>query len=173
VQRARDALAADGVAPENQRVVRIAECRYQGQGFELRGTMPDGPLTTENRTSLLASFHERHRQDYGHAFEDQEVEVITLRVVASAGIGALSWPEAAAGGGRNPEDALLYRRATTFDDGRTHETPRFERSRLKAGQHIDGPAIVIQTDSTTLVPPGHEATVAQSGNLHVREVAEP
>lgn len=128
VQRARDALAADGVAPENQRVVRIAECRYQGQGFELRGTMPQGPLTLENRAELLASFHERHRQDYGHAFEDQEVEVITLRVVASAGIGALSWPEAAVGEGRNPADALLYRRATTFDDGQSYETPRFERA---------------------------------------------
>ena len=66
---------------------------------------------------------------------------------------------------------MLYRRATTFDDGRTYETPRFDRSKLKAGQHIDGPAIVIQTDSTTIVPPGYEATVAQSGNLHVREVA--
>ncbi|MDE0051379.1 MAG: hydantoinase/oxoprolinase family protein [Rhodospirillales bacterium] len=172
VQRARDALAADGVAPEHQRVVRIAECRYQGQGFELRGTMPDGALTLDNKTALLASFHERHRQDYGHAFEDQEVEVITLRVVASAGIGALSWPEAPAGEGRNPEDALLYRRATTFDDGQTYETPRFDRGRLRAGQHMEGPAIVIQTDSTTIVPPGYEATVGQSGNLHVREVAQ-
>ena len=172
VRRAQEALAADGVAPEHQRVVKVAECRYQGQGFELRGTMPEDPLTLANRSELLASFHERHRQDYGHAFEDQEVEVITLRVVASAGIGALSWPEAPAGGGRNPEDALLYRRATTFDDGRTYETPRFDRGRLKGGQHIDGPAVVIQTDSTTLVPPGHEAMVAPSGNLHVREVAE-
>ena len=172
VRRAQEALAADGVAPEHQRVVKIAECRYQGQGFELRGTMPDGPLTLDNRAELLASFHERHRQDYGHAFEDQEVEVITLRVVASAGIGALSWPEAPQGGGRNPEDALLYRRATTFDDGHSYETPRFDRGKLKGGQHIDGPAIVIQTDSTTLVPPGYEAMVAPSGNLHVREVAE-
>ena len=171
-QRARESLAADGVAPEDQRLVKIAECRYQGQGFELRGTMPEGALTLENRGELLASFHERHRQDYGHAFEDQEVEVITLRVVASAGIGALSWPEAPTGGGREPVDALLYRRATTFDDGRTHETPRFDRTRLRAGQHIDGPAIVIQTDSTTLVPPGYEVMVARSGNLHVREVAK-
>ena len=172
VQRACEALAADGVAPEKQRIVRIAECRYQGQGFELRGTMPDEPLTQENKAELLASFHDRHRQDYGHAFEDQEVEVITLRVVASAGIGALGWPEARAGGGRNPESALLYRRATIFDDGRNHETPRFDRGRLEAGQCIDGPAIVIQTDSTTLVPPGHEALVAPSGNLHVRELAD-
>ena len=172
VRRAQEALAADGVAPEHQRVVKIAECRYQGQGFELRGTMPDGALTLDNRSELLASFHERHRQDYGHAFEDQEVEVITLRVVASAGIGALSWPEAPAGSGRNPVDALLYRRTTTFDDGHTYETPRFDRGRLKAGQLIDGPAIVIQTDSTTLVPPGYEAMVAPSGNLHVGEVAE-
>ncbi len=171
VQRARDALAADGVAPARQRIVKVAECRYQGQGFELRGVMPDGPLTLENRAHLLASFHDQHQQDYGHAFEDQEVEVITLRVVASAGIGALRWPALAPGNGRDSEDALLYRRSTTFDDGTSHDTPRFDRNKLKAGQNVDGPALVIQTDSTTLVPPDHQAIVAPSGNLHVKEVA--
>ena len=171
VRRARDALAADGVARAEQRIEKIAECRYQGQGFELRGAMPDSPLTLDNRSALLSSFHERHRRDYGHAFEDQEVEVITLRVTASAGTGALRWPGAAPGKGGNPREALLYTRATTFDDGTTHDTPRFDRSALGASQRIDGPAVVVQTDSTTLVPPGHEAVVARSGNLHVREAA--
>jgi N-methylhydantoinase A len=63
---------------------------------------------------------------------------------------------------------VLYVRPTTFDDGQTVETPRYDRTKLKAEQTVDGPAIIIQTDSTTLVPPGFEARVSTYGNLHVR-----
>ncbi len=167
VAQVQDALAADGIAPADQRITKIAECRYQGQGFELRGTMPDAPLTTENKSTLLASFHAQHKQDYGHAFEDQEVEVITLRVVGTAESEPLRWPTLAAGEGRNPEEARLYVRSTTFDDGGAVETPRYDRAKLRAGQAIDGPAVIIQQDSTTLIPPGYEATVSTLGNLHV------
>ncbi len=173
VREARDALAADGVPAAARRIAKVAECRYRGQGFELRGGMPEGPLTLENRDALLASFHAQHRQDYGHAFEDQDVEIITLRVVATVAMDTLRWPETPASEGRNPDDAELYSRTTIFDDGEARETPRFDRGRLRAGQFIDGPAIVIQTDSTTLVPPGCEAAVARSGNLHVREAGTP
>jgi N-methylhydantoinase A len=97
--------------------------------------------------------------------------VITLRVVAAAATEPLNWPKLEAGTGRNPDDALMYVRKTTFDTGETHDTPRFDRTGLKAGQAIDGPAIVVQQDSTTLIPPGYEAAVSEFGNLHVREVA--
>ena len=168
VAQASEALAADGVAEGQQRILRIAECRYQGQGFELRGELPDGRLTLANRAALLDSFHEQHRLDYGHAFTDQNVEVITLRAIASVETEALKWPMLETDTARNPKDAVLYVRATTFDDGQTVETPRYDRSKLKAEQTVNGPAIIIQTDSTTLVPPGFEARVSAYGNLHVR-----
>jgi N-methylhydantoinase A len=168
---ADDALAADGVAPEAREFTRIAECRYQGQGFELRADLPDGAVTSGNRQVVIENFHVSHRRDYGHAFEDQKVEIITLRVVAIVATEKLRWPKLTAGEGRNPPDALMYVRPTTFDDGETIETPRYDRGKLKAGQTIAGPAIVIQHDSTTLIPPGHAAEVSDYGNLHVRETA--
>lgn len=171
VKLASASLSADGVAQAEQRFIRVAECRYQGQGFELRAEMPSEPLNTENKRVVIENFHNAHRQDYGHAFEDQAVEVITLRVVAAAATEPLNWPKLETGTGRNPDDALMYVRQTTFDTGETHDTPRFDRSGLKAGQAIDGPAIVVQQDSTTLIPPGYEAAVSEFGNLHVREVA--
>ena len=130
--------------------------------------MPDAPLTEANKQSLVDSFHDQHRQDYGHAFEEQEVEVITLRVVAVVEMEPLSWPALEAGEGRNPKSALLYTRPTTFEAGERHDTPRYDRAKLRAGQSIDGPAIVVQHDSTTLIPPGFEASVSGYGNLHVR-----
>ena len=168
VAEAQAALAADGVPAEHQAFVRVAECRYLGQGFELRAEMPEGPLTAENCHVVIDNFHRQHTLDYGHAFEETPVEAITLRVIARAKTEPVGWPSLERGSGRNPQAAWLYARPTTYDDGQTVETPRFDRAKLQAGQAIDGPAIVVQHDSTTLIPPGYEAMVSEYGNLHIR-----
>ncbi|MEC9453764.1 MAG: hydantoinase/oxoprolinase family protein [Pseudomonadota bacterium] len=171
VALAADALAADGVTERERQFTRIAECRYQGQGFELRAEFPVGVIDGDNKQVLIDNFHESHRRDYGHAFEDQNVEIITLRVIALAAMAKLTWPKLATGTGENPKYAVMYVRPTTFDGGDTLETPRYDRAKLAAGQSISGPAIVIQHDSTTLIPPGHTAEISEFGNLHVREKA--
>ena len=147
--QASQALAADGVPQAQRRFVRIAECRYVGQGFELRAELPEGKLTLDNRKVAIDNFHTEHRQVYGHAFEDQDVELITLRVVARVPEEPVEWPALEEASSANPKEAMLYTRRTVFDDGTTHETPRYARFKLKAGHVIDGPAIVVQTDSTT------------------------
>ena len=166
---ARAALAADGIPPPEHKLQRIAECRYQGQGFELRAAMPAETLTLANHGQVIANFHHQHTHDYGHAFEGTPVEVITLRVIATADTEPIGWPPLAEADGAAPEDAFLYSRPTTFDGGETVEAPRFDRARLKAGHTLTGPAIVVQRDSTTLIPPRHDCTVSRHGNLHIRE----
>ena len=164
----RARLAADGVAADKQRFHRIAECRYQGQGFELRAAMPDGALTLANKQAVMDSFHAQHRQDYSYAFEDGMVEVMTLRVIGVADVAPLRWPKLAAANGTDIDAAFLYRRPTTFDDGRTVDTPRYDRLRLQAGHALTGPAIVVQHNSTTLIPPGFDARISDYGNIHIR-----
>ena len=171
VALASAALAADGVAAAERKFIRIAECRYQGQGFELRAEFPTGMVEAGNKQVLIDNFHESHRRDYGHAFEDQNIEIITLRVIAVAAAERLNWPKLAPGNGQNPKHAVMYARPTTFDGGDTLETPRYDRAKLAAGQSVSGPAIVIQQDSTTLIPPGYAAEVSEFGNLHIRETA--
>lgn len=162
-------LVADGVPSAQHHCVRIGECRYVGQGFELRAELPAGELTLANRQAMLDNFHQEHRQLYGHAFEDQNVELITLRVIARVPEDPITWPTLADAADANPTAAWLYSRRTVFDDGAAHETPRYARNRLRAGHIIEGPAIVVQIDSTTLIPPGWVANVHRSGNLHIRE----
>jgi len=166
-QLCRERLLADGVPPEKHRFVKIAECRYQGQGFELRADMPSGPLTPENKDVVMENFHQQHRQDYGYAFEGSLVEIVTLRVVGVAEVKSLEWPKLATTDGAGIEDAYLFSRPTTFDDGQTLDAPRYARSKLRADDQVTGPAIIIQHNSTTLVPPGSTARVHESGNLHV------
>lgn len=158
-------LAADGIAPEGQRFERIAECRYVGQGFELRVAVPEGPFTADTAQEMARRFFVVHRTEYGHAFEDQAVQMVTLRVIGSSTSDTLRLPVLEKGGRRNPSEAALYARPTTFDDGETIQTPRFDRMKLRSQDTIAGPAVIVQQNSTTIVPPGFVATVMKLGDL--------
>jgi N-methylhydantoinase A len=164
---AREQLLSDGVPAEMHRFTIVAECRYVGQGFELRAAMPDGPLNETNVHSIIKNFFDVHKQAYGHAFEDQLVEIITLRVVGSAAIETLKLPELAHGGRANPKTAELYTRNTVFDDGKAVPTPRYDRAKLLADDVVSGPALIVQHNSTTLVPPGYSASVLSHGDMRI------
>src|SRR5215471_14316628 len=81
VESCRRDLDKDGVPAERQKFQRLAECRYHGQGFELRAQLPAGKVTAANLSEVIAGFHQQHRLDYGYHFEDGEVEMITVRVI--------------------------------------------------------------------------------------------
>lgn len=157
--------------PENaRRYQRIAECRYVGQGFELRAKIPDGLVTADNASFIIDSFFDAHKKVYGHAFKDQFCELITLRIIATAEVETLEIPELEKGGTTNPPAALMYTRKTVFDNGDAVETPRYKRSELLAGDRVNGPAIIIQHNSTTIVPPGYGANVEAFGDLLISAV---
>ena len=166
-QEAATQLEADGIPAERQRYTRIAECRYVGQGFELRAQLPDEALTPANVGVAIRNFYAAHRQVYGHAFEDQSVEVVTLRVVASADVESLRLPDLPKGGRTDPAEARLYVRETIFDDGSAVPTPRYQRSKLLDGDIVNGPALVVQHNSTTLLPPAYRAVVLSHGDMHI------
>jgi len=166
--KANAQLDADGVAPELRQFRQVAECRYVGQGFELRAEVPRGALGPDVAKTVIDNFYKVHKQVYGHAFKDQSCELVTMRLVASVAVDTLSSPELAKGGRSNPADALMYSRRTVFDDGQALDTPRYQRENLLADDVITGPALVIQHNSTTLVPPGYIATVMTYGDMLIR-----
>ena len=166
-EECRRDLENDGVPRERQKFERIAECRYHGQGFELRAAIPDGEITAENAGEIISNFHEQHRLDYGYAFDDGEVELITLRVIGKDEVAPLEVAKLKGANGSGVEGARLYERETTFDTGDRRATPRYDREALRAGHRVGGPAIIIQHDSTTMVPPAYEAEVTEYGNLRI------
>ena len=161
-------LENDGTPPERQSFRRVAECRYHGQGFELRAEIPEGRLGAGEVARIIESFHAQHRLDYGYAFDDTEVELISVRVIGTDRIEPLRLRPLERANGASGDSAVLYSRPTTFDDGATADTPRYDRGRLKAGHRVAGPAVLVQHDSTVLVPPAYAAEVSEYGSLHVR-----
>ena len=162
-------LDQDNVPKDKRQYEYIMECRYLGQGFELRAKMPNEPLTTKNVQVVIDNFYDVHKQQYGHAFKDQITEAITVRVVASADVEKLQLNKLEKGGSKNPEYAHLYNRDTVFDDNKVVSTPRYDRGKLKSGDTISGPAVVTQHNSTTIIPPDYTATILEVGDILIEK----
>ena len=176
---ARDALAAEGFATDDMRIVRSADLRYFGQAWEVAVELPAG--TIDERTAAVAadSFHDAHEQRYGYSYRHatdrgttgrQTMEWVNVRVT---GIGPIARPalrELPAGDDR-PARALSGERTVIFGD-KAAECPIFERPRLAPGDALNGPAIVEEYGATTVVYPGQRIVVDRLGNLILTRAAE-
>ncbi|MEL7504835.1 MAG: hydantoinase/oxoprolinase family protein [Cyanobacteria bacterium J06554_6] len=167
-------LRADGFSPEQMTLQRFADCRYVGQGYELRALVPNGELDAATLETVWQQFHELHTAEYGHAFPENPVELVTLRVTGTGPMPKLSGlPVPTAG---DVKDAWLKTAVTYFRvNGQLekYSTNFFERDRLPAGGKIEGPAVIFQKDSTILLPPHSQTTVEANGNLRIRLATEP
>lgn len=167
-------LAADGVRPGDAAFHRAGDLRYVGQGYELRVPFPNEPLDAVGLAAAFARFGELHRAEYGHVFPNSPIEIVNIRVT---GIGRM--PKIAAP--RPPEDgriaaALVKAAPCAFRIGDRLErlpTPFYRRDLLPLDEPIAGPAIILQIDSTTVVPPAASLYADHSGNLILRLGVDP
>jgi N-methylhydantoinase A len=162
--QAREWLAAEGVQPAARRLTRLADLRYRHQGFELTVPWPERDLAVD---ALVARFHERHRQLYTYALADAPVEIVTLRVAAAGRVRRFTLPSLDR---RGTSRTRHPRRRVYFAGVGWKACPCIDRERLGVDAVVTGPAIVEQLDTTTVVPPGHRATVDRVGNLVIHAV---
>jgi N-methylhydantoinase A len=161
-------LRADGFAEGEMRLLRSADCRYVGQGYELRVAIPEGEVDEATVEQLWRDFHAIHALEYGHAFPNNPIDLVNLRVTGIGPMPKLGRPPAPPSGELG--QAWLKTAETHFRvDGRLERYPTdfYERDRLPAGAGIPGPAVIFQKDSTTLLPPNARATVDENGNIHI------
>jgi len=138
--------------------VRYADVRYEGQGWEL--TVPVGrPARLDD---VRRAFEEKHLATYGFTLEDRSVEVVLARVFAVIRRVKPSLPKPRALG----EPRVKVVRKVYFKDGWVN-TPVYWRDDLPVGYKIEGPAIVEEYDSTTVIPPGWVAVVGGHGELRI------
>jgi N-methylhydantoinase A len=114
---------------------------------------------------LGAGFAAAHQQLYGFLAEDEPMQLVTFRAEAT-GIVPKADVRPSADAGSDPREAEFGRREVRLrETGALVSCPLYDRSRLCAGNHIEGPAIVEQMDATTLIVPGATATVDRYLNL--------
>jgi N-methylhydantoinase A len=161
-------LDAELVPSDRRRFRRIVDARYRGQNFEVKVEC-DG-LGPGALASVADRFHQVHTREYGYAIEQRAIEFVSARVQA---VGAVEKaPQAPIEGGVSLGSALSGRRPVYIDRHFGWAEARvYEREKLPVGTAFEGPAIVNEMSSTTVVLPGQSGIVDPWGNLIVR-VAE-
>ncbi|MGD9765177.1 MAG: hydantoinase B/oxoprolinase family protein [Candidatus Binatia bacterium] len=157
-------LEADAV-PEARRLVRrLADCRYVGQGYEVRFDVPAGPIDEDWIAATTEAFHRAHQTEYGHRFA-AAVEVVNIRAIGIGRIDELTLAESDRAEG--PPVPKLHRDVIFDVDGKPDRrpTPFYDRADLRYGHRLEGPAIVEQYDTTTVIPPGLTAEIDRYGNI--------
>jgi N-methylhydantoinase A len=158
------ALAAEGVPQAEQRTSFEVDVRYHGQGLLL--PVPTGPEDGADLfENLGARFDALHEQLFTFTL-DVEHEFVNLRAVVEG-----LPPRVVSGrlpAGDVDAGAAVVGTQRVRVDGGEHEARVYERTRLRAGNRVPGPAIVMQMDTTTLVLPGHTGVVDDFGNILIR-----
>ena len=159
-------LEANGIPPERRRFRRSADMRYEKQGVEL--TVPlNGTVTEGGLAGLVADFHALHERLYTFSEPAQPVEIVNQRVEAAGLTDKFDLPELPAAPSVRPEPA--GERLACLDGDTLRATPTYRRETLLAGHRVEGPAIVDQLDSTTVLLPGQTGRADRYGNLLISE----
>ena len=163
----------DGIDADTIRFERFGDLRYVGQGYELRIGIAEGEVTAATVDAMFDRFHNQHEAEYGHFFAESPIEIVNVRVTGTGPTPKIDRPEPTKGG--TLDAALVKTDRTLFrvDDQLTEvDTAFYRREALPVDEAFNGPAIVLQTDSTTVIPPGHTATADSNGNLIIRPIKD-
>lgn len=148
-------LFAEGFSRENLIFERYLDMRYEGQSYEIMV-----PFDAE----YIDNFHSLHEKTYGYRNQDKIVEIVNIRLRARGIPEKPQFKKATEIDERLPEEAFLGEREVIFDQKATR-TRIIDRHRLLSGNKIDGPAIVVEYSSTTVIPPFTNALVDGYGNM--------
>jgi 5-oxoprolinase (ATP-hydrolysing) len=150
-------VAAQGVADDAIRLIRTAHLKYQGTDTPL-------PVALDASAVMADAFARQHHQHFGFVMPDCPLVVDAVSVEA-VGSGASIDPAAAAPIPVAPSLPRLNRTASTWLNGAWQTVPIEQRSALRPGDCLAGPAILVEATSTTVVEPGWRAEVTGRGDL--------
>lgn len=154
-RRAGADLDREGVDEMNRVMERYLDIRYEGQSYEIIV-----PFSRQFRES----FHALHEKAYGYCNREKPVEVVNVRL-RGRGIPQKPGFRILEEAGPEPEETAEAGRMEIFFSSRPYPTRLFHRDKLKAGNRIEGPAVLLEYSSTIVVPPFASAGVDRFGNV--------
>ncbi len=164
--RGRTLLTEAGVAPEAVSVTRRAEMRLLGQVHDITVPLPPDPLGPDALAPLTAAFEAEYVRLYSHLYRGSVIQAMNWRVLVSGPAPSLEVARLegvlATGPARKGSRPAYHAEAGGFLD-----TPVYDRYALRPGDRLEGPAIVEERESTTVVPPGDRLEVDPHLNLRL------
>jgi N-methylhydantoinase A len=163
----RAAIDGSSIAPRRIVLKRAADMRYVGQEHAVTVDLPLAVFAREDRSAIKRHFDAMHEQRYGTSAPEEQAEIVSLRSTVT-GIMRKPPQERIRRGKRVPDRAAATGRRRVYFDGAFRSTPTYARAALSAGNRMDGPALVEEHASTTVLLPGDTLEVDPYGNLLIR-----
>lgn len=162
VSKAEGELKNSGIAKDSSAITASADLRYVGQAYEICVQWPSFEIDADSLPEIVTRFHDEHNRLYSFFTAERAVEIVSLRVSATGKVAKPDLPKLKFSSAAPPKKA---ERMVVFRELGAVQCPVYERSQLAAGQVVQGPAVVEQRDSTTLVPPKWSAASDEFGYL--------
>jgi len=166
-QNGLDAIAATSVKPHKIVLKRALDMRYVGQEHPVTVELPMHIFQKQDRKAIKQHFDNDHMQRYGTSAPDENAEIVSLRVTVAGLMRKPPQKKIKKSSGAPPKSASTGTRKVWFD-GHFRNTPTYGRTELLAGHTINGPALIEEHASTTVLMPGDLMTVDDYGNLTIR-----
>jgi len=163
----RAELISDGIAEQTITSLFEVDIRYAGQAFEVPITIDAEILAKDGIAGLLTRFDEEHHRLFTFNMKTEH-EIVNVRAVA-LGV-AFDLPAARLPEGDGDPVAAKLRDHEVWIDGAMRPAVIYERAKLRAGDKISGPAIVVEMDATTLIEHDCFGTVDAVGNILINPV---
>jgi N-methylhydantoinase A len=157
-------LARSGANADAAHFVRTFDGRLVGQSWETPFVdVPEGPITTDAVEEMVRSFHDTYERRNGNRFPAFPVQGVTWRVQLVVPTQKVEYEQVAAGNGQSPSAMGSIVIHHLYGDA--VEATEIDRSGLRRGDRIEGPAVVREPMSTTFVPAGRVLTTGAYGEL--------
>lgn len=162
-QKAADWLRSEISGSSPPELMYSVDMRYFRQGYEITLDINLDQLRKEGFSYLMLLFNEYHKKLYGFSLEEAKYEIVNLRVTGRARLPRPKMPEGDLEG-ENADHAVIGEQKIYFK-GEWLDGLIYDRSKLKPGNALVGPAIVLEYDSTVVLRRGFRATVDKFFNL--------
>ncbi len=134
---------------------KYLDMRYRGQAYE---------ITVPFEKNFIESFHRLHQKSYGYCNRERTVEIVNIRLRAKGRTQKPVLPKSTVFSERVASEALIDTRAVVFD-GQKIKTDIISREKLVSGNIIEGPSLLVEYSSTTVIPPHVSGKVDEYGNI--------
>lgn len=165
-EQAIEEFTAEHIERSQVHFLRYGRCRYQNQEHFVEFALPDGEITPDQVDAIIEDFHTNYEREYTYRL-DAPAELVCYHLVAIAEVDKLR-PEKRPTTGRKLEATIKGKREVDFVEAGIHQATIYDGVALEPGMSFAGPAIIEESGTTVVIPPGLPCHVDDYGNYFVQ-----
>ena len=165
-EQAIQEFAAENIERSRMHFLRYGRCRYQNQEHFVEIALPDGAITSAQIDTIVENFRTNYEREYTYRL-DAPAELVCYHLVAIAEVDKLK-PEVHPRTGRKVEAAVKGKREVDFVEAGIHQATIYNSDTLEPGMSFVGPAIIEESGTTVVLPPGLPCHIDDYGNYCIQ-----